>query len=139
MLRTRAERWWAVALRGLAAVILGVVALLWPNLTLGALIVLFGIFVLADGAVGIFGLLSGLQRSRPWWVQLLEALLSIAAGLVALLWPALTSVALLWVIAVWAIARGLLQVILAVRFREWLPRPWMLGVAGALSLLLGIV
>src|SRR5690606_10563107 len=103
MLRQQTERWWAVALRGLVAVIFGVVALVWPNLTLAAIVVLYGVFAIADGATGLVTLLFGFRRVGPRWFQLLDALLSIAAGLIALLWPGITSLALIWLIAAWAL------------------------------------
>lgn len=139
MIQLHAERWWAVVLRGLVAVLFGAVTLIWPNLTLAALIIMYGVFALADGAMGLIGLLSGRRGSGPRWAHLVDALLSIAAGLIALLWPGITSLALLWLVAAWALARGLLQVVLAISQRDRLARPWLLVLAGVLSLLLGVV
>lgn len=139
MLRQQSERWWAVTLNGVVALIVGVVTLLWPGITLGALIVIFGIFTLADGVLGLGALLFGARRVGPWWLRLLGSLLSIAAGLIALLWPGITSLALLWLVAAWALAKGILQIVIAVRYREHLARTWLLVLAGAVSLILGIV
>lgn len=139
MLRQQAERWWAVALRGLVAVVFGVVTLAWPNLTLAAIILLYGAFALADGVLGIVALLLGRRRPGPRWAQVLDSLLSIAAGLIALLWPGITSLALIWLIAAWALAKGILQVVLGVRLRGQVSRPWLLVLAGVLSLILGVI
>lgn len=139
MPRQQSERWWAVTLNGVVALIVGVVTLLWPGITLGALIVIFGIFTLADGVLGLGALLFGARRVGPWWLRLLGSLLSIAAGLIALLWPGITSLALLWLVAAWALAKGILQIVIAVRYREHLARTWLLVLAGAVSLILGIV
>ena len=139
MLRREAQRWWVVALRGLAAVVFGVVAFVWPNLTLAAIIVLYGAFAVTDGVLGLVGLLFGLRRVVPQWFQAVDALLSLVAGLIAWFWPGLTSIALVWIIAAWALARGILQLVLAVRLRESLANPWTLVLVGVLSLILGVV
>lgn len=138
MLRSFLDNWWAIALRGALAVLFGLMALIWPGITLGALILLYGVFVLADGILAVIGLIAG-PRREAWWVQLLWGLLSIAAGLVALFWPGITALALLVVIASWAIVTGVLEVAAAIRLRREIENEWLLGLAGAASVLLGIV
>lgn len=139
MAREVLDRWWAVVLRGAVAVLFGAATLIWPGLTLGVLIVLYGIYAVVDGAFGLLGLLSGARPEHPWWVRLLDALVSLGAGLVALFWPGITSLALLWLVAGWALAKGVLQIILAVSLRRRMSNVRLLALAGVISVILGIV
>jgi uncharacterized membrane protein HdeD (DUF308 family) len=132
--------WWIMAVRGLAAVIFGVVALIWPEITLLALVLVFGAYVFVDGVFALIAAARGRELaggSRGWLV--LEGLLGVGAGIVAALWPDITALALLWVIAFWAVLTGVLEIFAAVRLRRMLNNEWMLVVAGALSIVLGLI
>jgi uncharacterized membrane protein HdeD (DUF308 family) len=98
------RRWWGVLLTGLAAVIFGVLVLTWPGLSLSTFITLFGIFAIVYGSVYGLGSLLGSRGRR--WTNGLVGLAGIAAGIVALVWPDLTALGLLYIIAAWAIATG---------------------------------
>lgn len=137
MLTSVARNWWLFVFRGVIAILFGIAAFAWPTLTLGVLVLLYGVFALADGIIAIVGLFSG-QRSEVWWPQLLQGLLSIAAGLVALFWPGITALALLWVIAFWAILTGMTQITAAIRLRKEISNEWLLILGGALSVILGL-
>jgi uncharacterized membrane protein HdeD (DUF308 family) len=137
MLEAIARNWWVFVLRGVLAILFGIGAFIWPAITLGALILLYGIFALADGILALIGLISG-RRYAVWWAQLLQGLLGIAAGLIALAWPGLTALALLWVIAFWAILTGVMQIAAAVRLRNEITNEWYLILGGVLSVALGI-
>ncbi len=126
--------WWTLALRGLAAVIFGVLAFFWPGLTLAVLIWLWGLFVLVDGVMAVIA-----GGRGHWWALLLFGLLAIAAGLIALFQPGLTALALLFVIAAWALVRGVLEIVAAVRLRRELNNEWLLVASGLLSVLLGVL
>jgi uncharacterized membrane protein HdeD (DUF308 family) len=131
--------WWLVVLRGLLAILFGVTALFWPGLTWLVLMLMFGIYAMVDGA---FAMLSGLVRSRyspRWWVFLLEGLISVAAGVIALARPGLAGFALLVVIAAWAILTGILEIAAAIRLRRELSNEWMLTFGGFLSIVFGIL
>lgn len=136
---TLARNWWALALRGLVAVIFGLVALLLPGITLAALIIVFGVYSIIDGVFGIVATVRAAERHERWIALLLSAILSIAAGIVAFVWPGLTALALLYVIAFWAIFTGVLQVVAAVQLRRVLENEWMLGIAGVLSVIFGVL
>jgi uncharacterized membrane protein HdeD (DUF308 family) len=132
--------WWIMAVRGLAAVIFGVVALIWPEITLLALVLVFGAYVFVDGVFALIAAVRGRELaggSRGWLV--LEGLLGVGAGIVAVLWPDITALALLWVIAFWAVLTGVLEIFAAVRLRRVLNNEWMLVVAGALSIVFGLI
>jgi uncharacterized membrane protein HdeD (DUF308 family) len=137
MLEAIARNWWLFVLRGVLAILFGIAAFIWPGITLGAVILIYGIFALADGILALYGLISG-RRYAVWWAQLLQGLLGVAAGLIALVWPGLTALALLWVIAFWAILTGVLQITTAVRLRNEITNEWYLILGGLLSVALGI-
>jgi len=133
------RNWWLVALRGLLAILFGLIAFVWPGATWLALILLFGMYAIVDG---IFAMISGVIRSRyspRWWVFLLEGFISLAAGMFVLLRPGVAGLALVIVIAIWAVLTGILEVVAAIRLRREIRNEWMLGFAGFLSIVLGIL
>src|SRR5689334_9691466 len=107
--------WWALALRGLFALLFGVLAILWPGLTLEVLVLLWGAYALADGVFAIAAAIAGAGRFHHWWALLLEGVVGIAAGVVTFLWPGITALALLFVIAAWAVVTGILEIVAAIR------------------------
>jgi uncharacterized membrane protein HdeD (DUF308 family) len=134
-----AGQWWGVALRGLVAILFGVLALTWPGLTLDALVLLFGVFVLADGISILIDLATNSGRRKgSRGMLVLQALVSIAAGIVTFLWPGITAVALVFVIAAWALVTGLLELSTAFRLRRAVTNEWLLIVDGVLSVLIAV-
>jgi uncharacterized membrane protein HdeD (DUF308 family) len=131
------KAWWLVLLRGVIAVLFGSTVIAWPALALAGLVTLFGVFCLADGVVGISAVLAG--RGEHRWLQLLWALLSIGAGLATLLVPGITALALLFYIAAWAVASGLLQIVAAVQLRREIEGEWFLLLSGLLTVGFGIL
>lgn len=132
--------WWILAVRGLAAVIFGLLALVWPEITVLALVLVFGAYAFVDGVFALVAAVRGRQLaggSRAWLV--LEGLLGIGAGIVAVVWPDITALALLWVIAFWAVLTGVLEIVAAIRLRSVLDNEWLLVVAGALSIVFGLI
>jgi uncharacterized membrane protein HdeD (DUF308 family) len=132
--------WWIMAVRGAAAVIFGVLALIWPQITLLALVLVFGAYAFVDGLFALVAAVRGRQLaggSRAWLV--LEGLLGVGAGIVAVVWPDITALALLWVIAFWAVLTGVLEIVAAVRLRRVLDNEWLLILAGALSIVFGLI
>lgn len=127
-----ARHWWVLALRGLFAVLFGIAAFAWPGITLAALVLLFGIYALADGISAIVFSV----RSR-WWTLLALGILSVLAGIAVFAWPGITALALLLVIAAWAMITGILQVGAAVRLRHEISDEWLLALSGILSFLFG--
>jgi uncharacterized membrane protein HdeD (DUF308 family) len=136
-LPTLAGNWWALLLRGIAAVLFGLAALLWPGLTLFVLIIFFGAYALVDGILAVVAGIRGSEGSR--WLLLAEGVLGVLAGLVALVWPGMTAMVLLFVISAWAIFTGLLKVVMAVAFRRKIENEWLMGLSGVLSVLFGVV
>ena len=126
-------------MRGLAAIVFGVLAFVWPDITLFALVLLFGAYMLVDGIFAIVAAVRAAGREARWWLLLIEGVLGVLAGLVAAFWPGLTALALLYFIAAWAIVSGILEVIGAIRLRQEIEGEWALGLSGALSVLFGIL
>jgi uncharacterized membrane protein HdeD (DUF308 family) len=132
---TLARYWWAVALRGLLAVLFGLAAFLWPGITLVSLVLLFGAYALVDGILAIIAAF----RAREWWPLLLEGVVGIAAGVVTFLWPGITAIALLYLIAAWAIITGILEIVAAIRLGKVIENEWWLALGGVISVILGVV
>jgi len=134
-----ARSWWALALRGVAAVLFGILAFAWPGITLASLILLYGAFALVGGIFSIAAAIAGRpQGGQPWWALLIDGLLGIAVGIVAFAWPGITALALLYLIAFWAVFTGVLQVIAAVQLRKEIQGEWLLALSGILSVLFGV-
>jgi uncharacterized membrane protein HdeD (DUF308 family) len=138
-LSTLATNWRALALRGLIALLFGLVVLFWPSLVLTVLSILFGIYAAADGAITLVPALRSPDRGTRRTLPLAEGAVGIIAGLVALLWPGLTSIGLVYVIAVWAVATGVLKIVTAILLRAEVQNGWILAGSGALSALFGIL
>jgi uncharacterized membrane protein HdeD (DUF308 family) len=131
------RHWWAFALRGLAAVIFGILAFAWPGLTLATLVLLFGIFVLIDAVMAIISAIR--SKGDHVWVLLLEGVVAVVAGVLVLGWPGITALLLLYIIAAWAIVSGILEIVSAVRLRTIIEHEWAWILSGALSIVFGVV
>lgn len=131
------RNWWLVVLRGAAAVLLGLVALVWPEKTLVALALVFGVYALADGAVLGYVAYRAAPGSRMALV--VQAVVSALVGLVALIWPLVTVLALVFVIGLWAVLTGIAEIVTAIRLREHIGSEWLLIFVGALSVVFGLL
>lgn len=129
-----ARRWGIMALRGVFAVVFGIVALVWPHITLVALVWLFAAYAFLDGVTALVVGIGG----RMWGLVAL-GILGIIAGAIAFAWPAITAGALLILIAAWAIVTGVLEIIAAIQLRKVIAGEWALGIGGALSIILGVI
>ena len=133
------RNWWILALRGAVSVVLGLIAFLLPALTLAALVILFGAFALVDGVTRLSAGFRALRDERRWWALILQGLLGIATALVTLFVPLATALALLWVVAAWAVVSGGFEIAAAIRLRREIRGEWLLVLSGALSLFLGLM
>jgi uncharacterized membrane protein HdeD (DUF308 family) len=138
-LSTIAENWRALALRGLVALLFGLLILLWPGLVLGVLALLFGIYAVADGVTVLVPALRASDRSVRRWLPLSEGTVGVIAGLVAIIWPGLTVSGLLYVIAAWALLTGILKILTVVVLRSEVENRWPLAGSGSLSVLFGAI
>ena len=133
-----AQAWWVVGLRGILGIIFGLICLLTPGIAVQVFVILFAAYMLVDG---VFAIISGIRAARNgerWGLLLLEGVVDIAAGAVAVLWPAITLVALIWVIAIWAIISGALMLGAAFGLNLDHGR-WWLALGGIASIIFGVL
>lgn len=138
MLGVLRQHWWAVTLRGLVAVLFGICAIVWPGLTVGILVALFGAYAIVDGVFNVIAALRGSAGTHRTSL-LVHGIFSIILGILIWAWPGLTALAALYFIAIWAIIIGVTQIVSAVQLRREIASEWFLGIGGALSVLFGII
>jgi len=138
-LSTFAANWRAVALRGLVALLFGLVVLFWPGLVFAVLAVLFGLYAVVDGAITLVPALRSSDRGARRWLPLTEGAVGVIAGLIALLLSGMAGNGLVYVIVGWALATGTLKILTAILLRAEVENGWLLAGSGALSVLFGIV
>jgi uncharacterized membrane protein HdeD (DUF308 family) len=131
--------WWLLALRGLVAVLFGVLAFVWPGITLITLVWLFGAFALVNGLLSLV-LAAKAPKGYPRFGSLIfGGLLGILAGLVTFVMPGITALGLLILIAAWALVTGILEIIAAIRLRKIITNEWLLILAGIASVAFGVI
>ena len=138
MLDDLARNWWLVLLRGICAIIFGVLTIMWPGLSLLTLVLLYGVFALFDGGLAIGAAIMGGAPAPRWWLALI-GVLGIAVGAITLMWPGITGIVLLYFIAGWAIAAGVFEIVGAIRLRKEIEGEWWLIATGILSVLFGML
>ncbi|GIJ49582.1 hypothetical protein Val02_64680 [Virgisporangium aliadipatigenens] len=138
MSETLTRYWWAVVLRGVAAVLFGASALIWPDVTVFVLVVLFGAYAFVDGVLALVAAATGEDRGRRGWL-ILAGVAGVLAGIVTFVWPGVTTLALLYLIAGWALVTGVLEIMAAIRLRREIQGEWLYVLSGASSVLFGIL
>jgi uncharacterized membrane protein HdeD (DUF308 family) len=138
MLIVYRHSWWTLALRGLVAVIFGLLTFILPGITLTTLVLLFGAYVLVDG---VFAIAAGLKarESKRWWVLLIEGVLGVIAGVLTFLMPGMTALFLLGLVAAWAMLTGVTEIVAAIQMRKYITNEWLLALSGVASLLFGVL
>lgn len=131
--------WWAWLIRGLISIVFASIAFALPVGTLATLIIFFSSFMFIDGIFSIFSLLFKRTSNRPWWIVVLEGLVGIGIGLITYFMPGLTSLALVYWVATWAIVTGIMEIISAVELRKIIAHEWAVGLMGILSVLMGVL
>ena len=133
------RNWGWIVVRGVAAVIFGVLALLLPGITLAALVLVWGAYALADGILALIAAFRIRDRGRPFWALLIVGILGIAAGVLTFIWPGMTALLLLAFIGAWSLVMGVFQIIAAIRLRKAIEHEWLLGLSGLLSVIFGLL
>lgn len=133
------RNWWAVALRGAFAILFGVLTIAWPQITLAILVALFGAWALLDGISAFVAAWRSAERKQTWWPFLVTGVLGVGAAIVTWVWPQITALSLLYVIAVWAIVSGALQIAAAIRMRKIITNEFWLALAGIGSVVFGLL
>jgi uncharacterized membrane protein HdeD (DUF308 family) len=133
-----AQNWWAIALRGVCAILFGIAALLMPGVTIASLVLLFSVYMLIDG---IFAILSGIRAARRherWGTLILEGVVDLLAGAIAFVAPVATALAFIYLMAAWAIVSGVLLVVAMARLHPAHGR-WLMGLGGIASVIWGLL
>jgi uncharacterized membrane protein HdeD (DUF308 family) len=133
-----ADNWWAVGLRGILGIVFGLICLLTPGVALGAFVILFAAYMFVDGGFAIASAWKAARSGERWGLLIVEGLVDIAAGLIAVAWPAITMVALIWLVAIWAIVSGALMLYAAFMLNRDHGR-WWLALGGIASLIFGVL
>jgi uncharacterized membrane protein HdeD (DUF308 family) len=139
MLSEISRNWWLVAFRGALAVIFGVIAFVWPGVTFEALVLLFGAYALVDGVLMVlFGLMAA-SYHQQWLPLVIGGVIGVGLGIITFVQPATVALALVYVVAFWAIFTGLLEIVAAIRLRDVISAEWLVVISGALSIVFGIL
>ena len=134
-----ARYWWALALRGTAAIIFGIVALFWPPAAIAVLVAIFGAYALVDG---IFNLIAAVRAGRSgqrWGALVFEGIVSLLVGLLTLFFPRVTALALVLLVGAWSLVTGIAELVAAIKLRRLIEHEWLLALAGVLSIAFGIL
>ncbi|MEU9830875.1 HdeD family acid-resistance protein [Streptosporangium sp. NPDC048047] len=127
--------WWVYLVRGACAILFGLLAILWPGITVFALVVVFGVYAVVNGVFALFG--SRESGSRAWMIA--YGVLSVLAGVAALVWPGITALALLLLIAAWAVVVGITEIMAGIRLRRAATGEWAFILSGVLAVLFGVL
>ena len=139
MLEKITNNWWKFALRGMIAIIFGIVALIKPGQALQTLVLAFGAFALLDGTLAVIAGFSLIPFFNRWWSVLLEGVAGVIIGLLTFFWPSITALVLFYFIAAWAIITGILEIVAAIQLRREITGEGMLIFGGLLSVLCGVL
>ena len=132
-----AQNWWAVAIRGVFAIIFGLIAFFWTGVTILSLIWFFAAYMLVDGVCGIVAAVRAARRNERWGLLLLEGIADIAAGIIAWVWPGITLFVLILMMAAWSLVTGVLMIVAAFKLHPTYGRGWLIF-SGIVSVLFGI-
>ncbi|MCW5935957.1 MAG: HdeD family acid-resistance protein [Fimbriimonadaceae bacterium] len=132
------DKWWLFVLRGVVAILFGILAIVRPDVALSAVVALYGFFALTDGLVSLAGCFVFSKTKLVWWL-LLEGLFGIAAGVVTLVMPGLTTLVLLGFLGAWLIASGAVRIALAIQMRKVIEGEWLAVLAGVCSIVAGVL
>ncbi len=135
MLEALGSKWWVVAVRGALGIVFGLVALLYPGITLAALVLVLGAYAVVDGLFALFAAIGGVGNDRIWYV--LEGIIGIGLGIMVFAYPGISERALIFVIAAWAILTGLVEILAG--FELPIARDWLLALAGLASVVFGVL
>jgi uncharacterized membrane protein HdeD (DUF308 family) len=133
------HNWWLLAIRGLAAILFGILAFAWPGLTLLTLVFLFGFYALINGMLALAVAYKAPKRYKKFGALIIEGILSVIVGFIAFLVPGITALSLLILIAAWAIVTGVFEIVAAIRLRKTIAHEWLLIIAGIASIAFGVV
>ncbi|MBB4041144.1 uncharacterized membrane protein HdeD (DUF308 family) [Microvirga flocculans] len=132
-----AQNWWAVALRGVFAIIFALIAFFYPGATILSFVLFFSAYMLVDGVFGIVSGIRAASNNQRWGFLIFEGILDIAVGIIALVMPGLTVAFFIALLAVWSLVTGALMIVAAFRLNPAYGRGWMIF-SGVVSILFGV-
>lgn len=138
MLDVLTRNWWVLLVRGLCAVVFGVMAFAWPISAVVVLALIYGAYALLDGIAALVFAIRSRHENENWWALLLVGMAGIGVGLITFAWPGITLEVLVLFVAVWSIVRGVFEIVAAIRLRRHIESEWLLALDGAVSILFGI-
>lgn len=136
---TLLRSWWVLALRGIVAILFGVITLYWPQLTLLVLVSLFAAYAIFTGVVSVAGAIRNHSHDDHWWLFLIIGLVGIGAGVITIIHPAITAVVLVMLIGANALITGVLDIVAAIRLRREIHNEWLLAVSGMAAVVFGVL
>lgn len=139
MLASLARNWWAVLIRGIAAVLFGLLAFFWPGATGFALVILFGAYAFVDGIFALIGAIRAAESHERWLAFAAEGIIGLIIAAITFFTPGITAIALYWLIATWAVLTGILEIVAAVRLRQLVQNEVLLILSGVLSIVFGVL
>src|SRR3954469_21800643 len=139
MLHALAKNWWLLLIRGIAAIVFGILAFAWPGLTLVTLVLFYGAFAMVDGVIALVAAFTGRHKPVPTWWLVVIGLLGIGAGIATFVMPGITAILLILFIGGWALVHGIFEIIGAIQLRKEIDNEWMLILSGVVSVLFGLI
>ncbi|HUA08519.1 MAG TPA: HdeD family acid-resistance protein [Candidatus Acidoferrales bacterium] len=139
MLHALARNWWALLIRGIAALIFGILAFAWPGVTGFALVILFGAYAFIDGIFALVSAIRAAEAHERWVAFAIEGIIGLVIAAIVLFRPALAGLALYFTIAIWALLTGVFELVAAFQLRKLVPNEWMLILSGILSVIFGVL
>jgi uncharacterized membrane protein HdeD (DUF308 family) len=139
MVRNLAQNWWALVVRGVAGVLFGIGALMWPPGAVAALVLLFAAYALVDGIFNIVAAVRAPRSGRRWGWLTFSGVIGIATGLIAFFFPGITALALVLLVASWSVVTGVAEIVAAIRMRKQIRHEWLWILSGLLSVGFGVL
>ena len=139
MIDTLVRNWWALLIRGIAAVVFGLLALLWPGAAGWALVILFGAYAFVDGIFAIVAAIRAAEQHQRWGALLFEGIIGLVIAAIVFFEPRSAAIGLYITIAIWAFLTGIFEIVAAIELRKVIPNDWLLLLAGIASLLFGVL
>ena len=134
-----ARNWWSLVIRGLAGIAFGVITFLNPRITLAALVLLFAAYALIWGVMSIVAGVRAAEHGERWAALTIEGVLGVLAGAIAVFWPGITILALIFLIGIWAVVSGAFELAAAIRLRKVISGEWLLALGGVASIIFGVL
>ena len=139
VLHVLAKNWWLLLLRGIAAIVFGVLAFAWPGITIVSLVIVYGAYALVDGLFSLYAAIRGEGGTAPRWWLAVVGIAGVLAGIISFALPGVVAIWLLLLIGAWAIVGGIVEIAGAIRLRKEIDNEWMLILHGAVTVLFGLL